>query len=240
MSAFCSGECASDKPPVDPKYRRILWIALVLNATMFLVEMLGGWSSGSVSLLADAVDFFGDAANYGISLFVLAMATIWRSRVALVKGATMGTYGLLVLGVTLWHVMRGGLPHAETMGVIGMLALATNGLVAILLYAYRNGDSNMRSVWLCTRNDAIGNIAVMLAALGVFGTGTAWPDILVAALMGVLGLMASRSVMSHALSEMRQTAAFAHGHEHTHDHQHTEEHVYCHGHKHEHAPVAMK
>jgi Co/Zn/Cd efflux system component len=212
MSACCSGGCAAEKPPVDAKYRRILWIALVLNAAMFFVEMIGGWRSGSASLLADAVDFFSDAANYGVSLFVLALTPVWRARTALAKGITMGVYGLAVLGVTAWHLVQGVVPRPEAMGVIGFLALAANGFVALLLYAYRNGDANMRSVWLCTRNDAIGNVAVMLAALGVFGTGAGWPDMLVAALMGILGLTAARAIIVHALEEIRHATGAAHKH----------------------------
>jgi Co/Zn/Cd efflux system component len=204
MSACCSAGCASDKPPpVDAKYRRILWIALVVNFAMFFVEIISGSRAGSVSLLADAADFLGDTANYGVSLFVLSLAPIWRSRTALAKGITMGGYGLFVLGAAMWHFATGTVPKAETMGVIGFLALAANGLVALLLFAYRNGDSNMRAVWLCTRNDMIGNAAVLLAALGVFGTGTGWPDIVVAAVMGMLGLTAARSVIAHARSEMQ-------------------------------------
>jgi Co/Zn/Cd efflux system component len=207
MSACCSGGCASTKPPVDSTYRRILWIALIVNAGMFGVELFCGWTSGSVSLLADAVDFFGDAANYAVSLFVLGLAPIWRSRTALIKGMTMGGYGLFVLGIAAWHLASGTVPVASTMGTIGFMALAANGFVAILLFAYRNGDSNMRSVWLCTRNDAIGNVAVLLAALGVFGTGAGWPDILVAAVMGVLGLTAARSVITQACRELKAEAA---------------------------------
>jgi Co/Zn/Cd efflux system component len=211
MSACCSGGCASDKPSVDLKYRRILWIALVANATMFAVELGGGWSSGSVSLLADAVDFLGDAANYFVAIVILAMSATTRARAALVKGATMGVYGIFVLGTAAWHFATGTVPEAATMGVIGFLALATNGLVGMLLYVYRNGDSNMRSVWLCTRNDAIGNVAVMLAALGVFGTGTAWPDLAVASVMGVLGLTAARSVIAHARQELKTAANAVNG-----------------------------
>jgi Co/Zn/Cd efflux system component len=202
MADCCSGGCSTDKPPVDPTYRRILWVALVVNALMFGVELVGGWAAGSVSLLADAVDFFGDAANYGISLFVLGMAPIWRSRTALVKGATMGVYGVFVIGTALWHLAAGTVPEAQTMGVIGFAALAANGLVAVLLFAYRNGDSNMRSVWLCTRNDAIGNVAVLLAALGVWQAGSGLPDLFVAGVMGVLGLTAARSVIMQARNEM--------------------------------------
>jgi Co/Zn/Cd efflux system component len=209
MSACCSNGCATDKPPVDPTYRRILWIALVVNAAMFGVELIGGWASGSVSLLADAVDFAGDAANYGISLFVLGLAPIWRSRTALVKGVTMASYGLFVLGIAAWNLAAGTVPEAATMGKIGFVALMANVLVAGLLFAYRNGDANMRSVWLCSRNDAIGNIAVMLAALGVFGTGAGWPDIIVAALMGVLGVTAAVAVIRQARREMAAKPAEA-------------------------------
>jgi len=203
MSACCSGGCSSGKPPADARYRRILWVALVINAAMFGVEMVSGFHADSVSLIADAVDFLGDAANYGISLLVLGLAPIWRPRTALFKGMTMGCYGIFVLALTGWNVARGTVPAADTMGMIGLLALASNASVAALLYAYRNGDSDMRSVWLCSRNDAIGNVAVMCAALGVFGTGSGWPDVLVAAVMGLLGISAARTVIAHARSELR-------------------------------------
>ncbi|MCC2974521.1 cation transporter [Massilia sp. IC2-476] len=207
MADCCSGGCSSSKPPVDPRYRRILWIALWVNALMFGVELVAGWAAGSVALLADAVDFLGDAANYGISLFVLGLAPIWRSRTALLKGATMGGYGVFVLGTALWHLQLGTVPKAETMGAVGFLALIANCSVGVLLWAYRNGDANMRSVWLCTRNDAISNLAVMLAALGVFGLGSGLPDLLVASIMGLLGLSAAYSVIRHARREMREGPA---------------------------------
>jgi Co/Zn/Cd efflux system component len=203
MATCCAGGCSPTKPPVDPAYRRILWIALIVNAAMFGVELYGGWASESVSLLADAVDFFGDAANYAVSLFVLGMAAVWRSRTALGKGITMGAYGLFVVGSAAWSLFSGTVPEHTTMGVIVSMALAANLAVAILLFAYRNGDSNMRSVWLCTRNDVIGNVAVLLAALGVFGTGSGWPDIAVALVMGVLGLTAARTVIGHAHQELK-------------------------------------
>lgn len=202
MSDCCSGGCAPDKPPVDPRYRRVLWIALVVNALMFGVELMGGLKADSVSLLADAVDFLGDAANYALSLFVLASAPLWRSRTALLKGLMMGSYGVFVLGKAAWSMMVGSIPEPMTMGVIGSLALMANGSIALLLFAYRNGDANMRSVWLCTRNDAIGNVAVMLAALGVFGTGNRWPDIAVAIVMGVLALTAARTVIARSRAEI--------------------------------------
>jgi Co/Zn/Cd efflux system component len=189
--------------PIPPGYRRALWIALVANALMFLVEIFGGVTSGSVSLLADSIDFFGDAANYGLSLAVLAMGLTARSRAALFKAATMVLFGIAVLARTAWSAYAGGTPQPETMGVVGTLALLTNVGVAILLYAYRDGDANMRSVWLCTRNDAIGNVAVLLAALGVFGTGSRWPDLLVAAAMAGLALSAGLSVVRQARQELQ-------------------------------------
>nr|WP_315393174.1 cation transporter [uncultured Duganella sp.] len=202
MSDCCSGGCGPAKPVVDPRYRRILWIALVVNALMFGVELAGGLGSDSVALLADAVDFLGDAGNYALSLLVLGSAAVWRSRTALFKGLTMGAYGVFVLAKAAWHIYSGPVPEPVLMGSIGFAALVANGTVAALLYAYRDGDANMRSVWLCTRNDAIGNIAVMLAALGVFGTGSGWPDIGVALVMGCLALSAARQVVTRARTEM--------------------------------------
>jgi hypothetical protein len=163
----------------------VLWAALIINITMFGVELAGGLQAGSASLLADAVDFFGDAANYGISLLVLGMALTWRARAALFKGLAMGAFGVFVLGRAAWSAASGTVPEPVTMGAIGALALLANVSVAAMLYAWREGDANMRSVWLCSRNDAIGNLAVMAAALGVFGTGSGWPDLAVAAVMGV-------------------------------------------------------
>jgi Co/Zn/Cd efflux system component len=186
----------------SPRYRRILWIALVLNAAMFAVEIGAGFRSGSVSLLADAIDFFGDAANYGVTLAVLSMGIIWRARAALLKGASMLAFGVFVAGKTVWSAAQGVPPEALTMGVIGAMALLVNVAVAVMLYAFREGDANMRSVWLCSRNDAIGNLAVMLAALGVFGTGTAWPDLLVAAVMACLAIWGGWSVLRQARGEL--------------------------------------
>lgn len=206
MSAACCGSNARLAAQATPRYRRILWVALLVNLAMFGVEIGAGWKSGSVSLLADAVDFFGDAANYGVSLFVLSMALSVRAKAALLKGVTMAAYGFYVLGQSLWNALNAGIPEAATMGAIGMLALAANLSVAVLLYAYREGDANMRSVWLCSRNDAIGNLAIVLAAAGVFGTGTAWPDLAVATVMGLLGLVAARQVIAQASTELRSVA----------------------------------
>jgi Co/Zn/Cd efflux system component len=208
MAASCCSEpCAP--APVSPVFRRALWIALVLNAAMFVVELGAGVRADSVSLLADAVDFFGDAANYGLSLGALALAALWRSRVAWLKGATMAAYGVAVLALAGWNALHGAAPEAVTMGAIGALALAVNVGVATMLYAFRDGDANMRSVWLCSRNDAIGNVAVLLAALGVFGTGTMWPDLVVAALMAGLGLSGGVAVVRAARRELRTGAPAA-------------------------------
>jgi len=202
MADCCSGSCGSARAP-DPRYRKVLWIALLINAAMFLVEVVASMQAHSASLLADSMDFLGDAANYGVSLFVLGMAVVWRSRAAYAKGLVMGIFGLLVLARVLWTGLGGHTPVAETMGAVGILAFAANGVVAWCLYAFRDGDANMRSVWLCTRNDMIGNIAVMLAALGVFGTGAAWPDIVVAVIMAFLGLTAAREVIGRARQELK-------------------------------------
>lgn len=203
MSACCSdSSCHSDRA-ISSRYRRVLWIVLVANLAMFGVEIVAGWHANSVSLLADAVDFLGDAANYGLSLAVLSLAVVWRSRAALVKGLSMGGYGIYVLGQAGWNTFTGLVPDAMTMGVVGTMALTVNVVVAVMLYAFRDGDANMRSVWLCSRNDAIGNVAVMLAAVGVSGTHTAWPDLVVATTMGVLGLTAAFSVIRQARQELR-------------------------------------
>lgn len=200
MDASC---CAAPLAEGDPRWRRALWIALAVNGGMFMVEFAAGFAGRSVSLWADAADFLGDAGNYAISLAVVGLALRWRARAALLKGATMGLFGVGVLAMALWNMSRGALPHAETMGVVGFLALLANVGVAIMLFRHRSGDSNMRSVWLCSRNDAIGNIAVMIAAAGVFGTGSAWPDLAVAVVMASLALWSAAQVISQALGELR-------------------------------------
>jgi Co/Zn/Cd efflux system component len=185
----------------------VLWLALLLNGAMFAIEIAASLRSGSISLMADAIDFFGDAANYGLSLAVLSMALAWRARASLLKAASMAGFGVFVLGRAVWSFLHGVPPEALTMGAVAVLALAVNVGVALMLYGGRHGDSNMRSVWICSRNDALGNIAVLLAALGVFGTGAAWPDLLVATGMGLLALSGAWSVARHALDELRDPAS---------------------------------
>jgi Co/Zn/Cd efflux system component len=205
--ACCDDDlCAADAPPNSPGWRRALWIALVINAGFFLAEIIAGVAAGSAALQADALDFFGDAANYAISLGVAGMALGWRARAALVKGGTLIAFALWVLSSTVWHALHGTLPQAEVMGMIGLAALLANGGVAFMLYRFRGGDANMRSVWICSRNDAIGNLAVLLAAIGVFGTGTGLPDVIVAAIMGGLGLWGGGQILHQAWREINTGA----------------------------------
>ncbi|AKQ42997.1 Co/Zn/Cd efflux system component [Aurantiacibacter atlanticus] len=186
----------------NPRWRLILWIALIANAAMFVVEIVAGLAADSRALQADALDFFGDAANYAISLGVAGLALSWRAKAALVKAATMLVFGLWVIGYAVYGLVAGSNPEPQTMGVIGTLALVVNVIVALMLFRYREGDANMRSVWICSRNDAIGNIAVLGAALGVFGTGQAWPDLLVAAIMAGLAIWGSVEVFGEARREL--------------------------------------
>jgi Co/Zn/Cd efflux system component len=161
-------------------------------------------SGQTASLQADALDFFGDAANYAISLFVVGMALRYRAMAALAKGSTMGLFGLWIIGTAVWHSLHGTLPSAFTMGAVGFVALAANAVSFGLLWAYRDGDANMRSAWICTRNDVLGNLAVLIAAAGVFGTGTGWPDIIVAAIMASLALQGAWLVIRQSLAELSQ------------------------------------
>ena len=205
MSACCSSD-ACHAPPPDPGYRRILWIALALNAAMFVIEAIASLFAGSVSLQADALDFLADTANYAVGLVVLGMAAHWRARAAVGKGLVMGAFGGVVAANTIWHAVSGGVPRSDLMSGIGLLALAVNVGVAALLFRYRTGDANRLSVWLCTRNDAIANVAVILAGAGVWATGTHWPDIAVAAIIAYLGLTGAWQVLRQARRDSRNVA----------------------------------
>jgi Co/Zn/Cd efflux system component len=202
MSSCCSDCSNTDPHRGDPAFKRALWIVLAINAVMFLVEIGAGLAAGSASLQADALDFLGDAGNYAISLFVAGAALRYRSMAALAKGATMGLFGLWVIGMVVWHTIAGMVPEPITMGVVGFAALAANAACFGLLWAHREGDANMRSVWICSRNDVLGNLAVLLAALGVFGTGTGWPDVLVATIMAALAIQGAFVVVRRALDEL--------------------------------------
>lgn len=199
MSEDC---CKVPPSPTGDSYRRVLWIALTANAVMFFVEFAASAFSGSSALAADAADFLGDSVNYALSLGAIAAGGAWISRVALLKGGVMVCYGIAVLAYAGWRAWLGAPPEAITMGVVGLLALVVNFGVAALLFRFREGDANMRSVWLCTRNDVIGNLAVLAAAAGVLGSGTVWPDVGVAAVLAMLGLSSGRIVMRQARDEL--------------------------------------
>ena len=206
----CCGHGAKFDGLLDD-FKRRLWMVIALNAVMFVVEMGAGHLAGSLALQADALDFFGDALTYGISLAVIGMSIRIRSSAAIAKGISLLLMGSWVFGSTIYHVFFTGVPEAEIMGVVGFLALATNLASVMLLVPYRDGDANVRSVWLCSRNDAIGNIAVMAAALGVWGTATGWPDLIVAAIMAGLFISSSFQIIRQALQERREMVPHARG-----------------------------
>jgi Co/Zn/Cd efflux system component len=197
MSAGCC-----DHTPEPDTARLILWIALAINAAMFAVEIVAGVVAGSVSLHADALDFLGDSFNYAISLAVIGLALTWRARAAMLKGVTMGVLGLWVLGEVVWQIVSGRVPEPLVMGAVGTAALVANAGVAVMLYRFRSAESNLRSAWICSRNDVLGNAAVLLAAAGVFGTGSLWPDAIVATLMASLAIQGSWTVIRQSLGEL--------------------------------------
>lgn len=202
MSASC-GHSHGSFDGMSADYRRRLWAVIVINAAMFVVEMAGGQLARSQALQADALDFFADAVTYGISLAVIGASVRVRTTAAAAKGVSLFLMGLWVVGSTIWRVFYDGMPEAPVMGAIGFLALAANVTSVLLLMNYKDGDANVRSVWLCSRNDAIGNVIVMLAAVGVWGTATAWPDLAVAAIMGGLFLSSSTQILRQSLAEWR-------------------------------------
>jgi Co/Zn/Cd efflux system component len=199
--------CCADGVPVfdglDPRYRRILWTVIAINGAMFLTEMIAGHLARSQALQADALDFLADTVTYGLSLAVIGASLKTRATAALLKGMSLSVMAVWVLGSTIYHAFVLGLPRAELMGGIGVLALGANLGSVLLLMRYKDGDANVRSVWLCSRNDAIGNVVLMIAALAVWGTGTAWPDLAVAALMAGIFLTSSLQILSGALAEYR-------------------------------------
>jgi Co/Zn/Cd efflux system component len=188
---------------MDPRYKRVLWTVIGINGAMFLTEMVAGQLSGSQALQADALDFLGDTITYGLSLAVIGSSLRTRATAALFKGLSLSLMGLWVLGSTIYQTLVLGVPSAEIMGVIALLALAANLASVGLLMPYKDGDANVRSVWLCSRNDAIGDVAVMFAAAGVWGTAAAWPDLLVAAAMASIFLTSSAQILRQAWGEYR-------------------------------------
>ena len=216
IACGCSGSPKFDG--VDPTYKRVLWVVIFINAAMFFVEMSAGKLAGSQALQADALDFFGDALTYGLSLAVIGMSLKVRSTAALIKGLSLLFMGLWVFGSTVYQIFILGVPSAQIMGVIGLLALAANLASVLLLMRYKDGDANVRSVWLCSRNDAIGNVAVLVASFAVFLTASAWPDLIVAIIMAGLFLRSAQLILVQAWQELRSGkdigALESHGHNH--------------------------
>ena len=205
-----AGHCC-EPPPLDPKagherylrQRRVLWVVLVINAAMFFVEITAGWLAGSTALLADALDFLADSATYGLTLYVLAKSMRWKATAALIKGGAMGLFGLWVMFEAARRAFDPALPDATTMGLVGAMALGANVVSAVLLFWHRSDDINMRSVWLCSRNDAIANLLVIAAAGGVFATATAWPDLAAGAMIAALELSAAWLILREALAHLK-------------------------------------
>ncbi len=202
MGACCDHE-QHDFDGMSSDYQRRLWIVIAINAVMFVVEMVMGHLAGSRALQADALDFLGDTLTYGISLAVIGASLRIRATAALAKGFSLLAMGLWVFGSTVYSIFILGTPQAEVMGIVGFLALLANVASVLLLINYKDGDANVRSVWLCSRNDAIGNVAVMIAALGVWGTSTGWPDLIVAGIMAALFLSSAVQILTQAWREWR-------------------------------------
>jgi Co/Zn/Cd efflux system component len=212
MAGCCNHNARFDGVSAD--YKRRLWLVIAINAGMFAVEMGAGQVSGSQALKADALDFLGDALTYGISLAVIGASLRTRSLAALGKGISLLLMGLWVFGSTVYQVFYVGVPQAQIMGLIGFMALAANLISVMLLARYKDGDANVRSVWLCSRNDAIGNVAVMIAALGVWGTASGWPDLIVAGIMGGLFLSSAFQILIQALREWHEDDPQSAAHQH--------------------------
>jgi cation diffusion facilitator family transporter len=216
MSASCGHNATFEGLSAD--YKRRLWLVVAINGAMFIVEMIAGALSGSQALQADALDFLGDTVTYGLSLAVIGASLKVRASTALAKGVSLSLMGLWVMGSTIWHVFVVGVPRAEVMGVVGVMALVANVASVLILMRYKDGDANVRSVWLCSRNDAIGNIIVMAAAVGVWGTATKWPDLAVAAIMAGLFLSSSWQIVRQSLAELRTGVPAPHDSHHGHAH----------------------
>lgn len=202
MAGGCNDRCAVPNAGLDSQ-RRTLRIVLALNLAMFVIEVAAGWHAGSIALQADALDFLGDSANYAIALYVLTRSVAWRAGTALLKGVTMFGFGLFLFGLGIQNALSGTVPGAPVMGVVGTLALLVNVVAAVLLFRFRGGDANLRAVWLCSRNDALGNLAVLAAAAGVALLASPWPDLLVGFGIAGLAIWSGLSVVRQARAELR-------------------------------------
>ncbi|MDF1736597.1 MAG: cation transporter [Minwuia sp.] len=204
MGAGCNHD--TEIPDDRPEIRRILLIVIAINAAMFVVEVVASMQSGSLALLSDSLDFAGDAATYAISLAVLSASLRVRSWSAIVKAGSMALFGLWILGAAIRAAIIGDVPDATTMSAVGGLALVANLVSVLFLLRFRTGDANLRSVWLCSRNDAINNVAVILAGAGVFASASRWPDLAVASIMALLAFWSAVSVLRQARHELRHGA----------------------------------
>jgi len=203
MSTSCQDGCDSAQEHLSNEYRKILWVCLIANAAMFFVQTIFSMAAGSASLLANSADFLADAINYGITLFVIVGSDASKRSASTIKGISLAATGLWAAFETLHHTLNQKTPEADIMGWVSLVALTVNVLCALLLYKYRKGDINIRSVWICSRNDALGNIAVMIAAAGVFATTTVWPDVIVAAILAGLALHGAYQILSQSLKRTR-------------------------------------
>lgn len=206
MSEGCGCSASARFDGMSEAYRRALGIVIAINATMFCIEMTAGIIAGSQALKADALDFLADTVTYAISLAVIGRPLRLRATAALIKGLSLAGVGMWVLGSTAYRVVAVGVPEAPIMGAVGLLALSANVTSVLVLLRYRDGDANVRSVWLCSRNDAIGNLGVIAAAGAVALTGTAWPDLLVAALLAGLFSWSALHIVRQATNELRSGA----------------------------------
>lgn len=201
MTGCCENKsCTLDA--MRANHGRVLKIVLAVNIVMFAVETLAGLAAHSTSLLADAADMLGDALVYGFSLYVLTRDEIWQARAALLKGLLMLVFGLGVAAEAIHKALHPVLPHGETIGLIGLLALAANTGCFLLLYRHRADNLNMSSVWLCSRNDLFANGGVILAGLAVTYSQSRWPDIIVGGIIAALFLKSALSVLQQSIASL--------------------------------------
>lgn len=196
-----------DLAHITPAYRRALWIVVVLNVGYGLLEMAGGFLADSQALKADALDFFGDGLITLLGLLAIGWSLAWRAYSALIQGLFLGALGLGVVTTTVYRFFVRGQPEAELMGAFGVIALVINVTAALVLIPHRAGDANVRAVWLFSRNDAVGNVAVVVAAVLVAWTASPWPDLVVALVIGGLFLHSAWSIVRDARGDIRRSRA---------------------------------